>query len=135
MTQVHDISGPVYLLFFTLTGATMDIAVLRRNIFACLLLFATRCVCIFAGSWVGGYVSQQPAHFRTKYWMAFMTQAGVTLGLAQTVSAHFTWGPDFAASIVAVVVSYSVFAPLSQMPVLLDSTDDIRIELRRSRTY
>ena len=108
---VHDISGPVYLLFFTLTGATMDIAVLRRNIFACLLLFATRCVCIFAGSWVGGYVSQQPAHFRTKYWMAFMTQAGVTLGLAQTVSAHFTWGPDFTASIVAVVVCNQIVGP------------------------
>ena len=29
---------------------------------------------------------------------------GVTLGLAQSVSAHFPWGPDFAASIVAVAL-------------------------------
>ena len=43
--------------------------------------------------------------------MAFMTQAGVTLGLAQTVSAHFTWGPDFTASIVAVVVCNQIVGP------------------------
>ena len=38
-------------------------------------------------------------------------QAGVTLGLAQSVSAHFDWGPDFAASIVAVVVCNQVVGP------------------------
>eukprot|EP00964_Phaeocystis_antarctica_P049050 scaffold28401_cov69-Phaeocystis_antarctica.AAC.4 len=44
--------------------------------------------------------------------MALLTvQAGVTLGLAQSVSAHFEWGPDFAASIVAVVVCNQVVGP------------------------
>ena len=36
--------------------------------------------------------------------MAFLTQAGVTLGLAQQAGAKFAWGPDFNATIVAVSV-------------------------------
>ena len=43
--------------------------------------------------------------------MAFLTQAGVTLGLAQQAGAHFPWGPDFNATIVAVSVINQVVGP------------------------
>ena len=43
--------------------------------------------------------------------MAFLTQAGVTLGLAQQAGAHFAWGPDFNATIVAVSVINQVVGP------------------------
>ena len=109
--SVHDLSGPIYLFFFTYTGVCMDLGVLTRNIPACFLMFTTRTVCIFVGSWMGASIAQQPPEYRNRYWMAFITQAGVTLGLAQSVSAHFDWGPDFAASIVAVVVCNQVIGP------------------------
>jgi hypothetical protein len=109
--SVHDLSGPIYLFFFTYTGVCMDLGVLARNLPACALLFTTRTVCIFMGSWLGASLAQQPPEHRNLYWMAFLTQAGVTLGLAQSVSAHFEWGPDFAASIVAVVVCNQVVGP------------------------
>lgn len=89
----------------------MDIGVLTRNVTACILMFSTRTICIFVGSWLGATFAEQPREFRHRYWMAFITQAGVTLGLAQSVSAHFDWGPDFAASIVAVVVCNQVVGP------------------------
>ena len=40
--------------------------------------------------------------------MSFPPQAGVTLGLAAQASVHFRWGPDFAATIVGVVVCNQV---------------------------
>eukprot|EP00966_Prymnesium_polylepis_P188538 4368888-Prymnesium_polylepis.1 len=43
--------------------------------------------------------------------MAFMTQAGVTLGLAAKVSSDFAWGADFSTAVVAVVVLNQVVGP------------------------
>ena len=44
---------------------------------------------ILAGSRLGGQLGGQPAEYYNRYWMAFLTQAGVTLGLAQTAAPHF----------------------------------------------
>lgn len=108
---VNDVSAPMFLFFFTFTGVCMDVGVLARNLPACLLIFSTRLVCIVVSSYVGGRLSKSPEDHSTKYWMAFITQAGVTLGLAQSAGAHFAWGPDFSASIVAVVVLNQVLGP------------------------
>ena len=86
---VTDLSGPIYLLFFTFTGITMDLGVLWRNRSACILLFGARSLSIIAGSRLGGQLGGQPAEYYNRYWMAFLTQAGVTLGLAQTAAPHF----------------------------------------------
>ena len=45
--SVHDLSGPIYLFFFTYTGVCMDLGVLTRNVPACILMFSTRTLCIF----------------------------------------------------------------------------------------
>ena len=79
-TAVHSAAfgppGPIYLFFFTYTGVCMDLGVLARNVPACALLFTTRTVCIFIGSWLGSSLAQQPPEHRNLYWMAFLTQAG-----------------------------------------------------------
>mmetsp|Transcript_24202 Transcript_24202/g.56244 ORF Transcript_24202/g.56244 Transcript_24202/m.56244 type:complete len:108 (-) Transcript_24202:1088-1411(-) len=41
---MHDVSGPLYLLFFAYTGLTMDLLSLQRNWLACILLFFSRCL-------------------------------------------------------------------------------------------
>ena len=56
--------------------------------------------------------ARQPREHYTTYWMAFLTQAGVTLGLASNVSDKFAWGPDFSASIVSVVVINQMIGPV-----------------------
>ena len=105
------ISGPIFLLFFCYTGVSMDVGVLMRNLPACLLIFTTRALLIIVSTYLGGTCAQQPIEHTTTYWMAFLTQAGVTLGLAQSASAHFVWGPDFAASIIGVSVLNQVVGP------------------------
>ena len=107
-SSVHDLSGPIYLLFFTFTGINMDLGVLWRNRSACVLLFGTRSVCIYVGAKLGGLLGEQPAEYVDRYWMTLLTQAGVTLGLAQAIAPRFAWGPDFSACIVALVVCNQV---------------------------
>ena len=85
--------GPIYLFFFTYTGVCMDLGVLARNVPACALLFTTRTVCIFIGSWLGASLAQQPPEHRNLYWMAFLTQAsarsaGVVSGSQQQVAGY-----------------------------------------------
>jgi hypothetical protein len=124
-TSVHDLSGPIYLLFFTFTGITMDIGVLWRNRSACILLFGSRTICIYIASKIGGRLANQPAEYTDRYWMTFLTQAGVTLGLAQAVAPHFAWGPDFSACIVAMVVCNQVVGPpLLKMAIKLVQEDN-----------
>ena len=67
----------------------MDLGVLWRNRSACILLFGARSLSIIAGSRLGGQLGGQPAEYYNRYWMAFLTQAGVTLGLAQTAAPQF----------------------------------------------
>ena len=106
-----SLSGPIYLLFFLYTGVAMEVEVLQRNLPAAGLIFATRAILIIISTYIGGVCANQPREFSQRYWMAFLTQAGVTLGLAQQASAHFAWGPDFNATIVAVSVINQVVGP------------------------
>ena len=108
---VDSLSGPIYLLFFLYTGVSMDVGVLARNLPACLLVFVTRAALIVLSTYLGGTFAKQPDEFRCRYWMSFLTQAGVTLGLAKDASAHFVWGPDFNATIVAVSVINQIVGP------------------------
>eukprot|EP00965_Chrysotila_dentata_P205535 6183009-Pleurochrysis_carterae.AAC.2 len=80
---MHDIANPLYLIFFTYTGLTMDILSLARNWLACILLFFSRATGIFYGSRWGGILGKQPLEYCKLYWMSFLTQARVKQRLAQ----------------------------------------------------
>ncbi|KAL3921296.1 MAG: hypothetical protein SGPRY_004953 [Prymnesium sp.] len=139
---VNDISGPMYLAFFVYTGAGMDVQarpsaslllrlhvldhgtaskMLFRNLGAVSMIFAVRCVLIVLSTYVGGKLAGSHPEVCSRYWMTFLTQAGVTLGLAAEASSHFQWGPDFAATIVGVVVCNQA----GQAPHLTTSPSDL----------
>lgn len=77
---------------------------LYRNFVAATMIFAVRTGLIVISTYLGGRCANSPPEFCRHYWMSLLTQAGVTLGLSAQTSAHFSWGPDFAATIVGVVV-------------------------------
>ena len=72
---VADISGPMYLLFFTYTGAGMDVIMLYRNIGAMSFIFITRAVLIVFSTRFGGFCASSPVEHSQRYWMSFLTQA------------------------------------------------------------
>jgi Trk K+ transport system NAD-binding subunit len=75
-------------------------------------LFIVRLVAIFIGSLGGGVIARDPMQFNRLSWMAFVTQAGVGLGLAKEVAVEFPgWGAEFATMMISVIVLSQVIGP------------------------
>lgn len=110
---LHD-GGPfIYVLFFTLTGASLELDVLSAVWQIAVALFFVRLLGIFIGSFSGGLIAREPMQHNLLRWMAFVTQAGVGLGLAREVAVEFpTWGESFATMIIATIVLNEMVGPL-----------------------
>ncbi len=108
----HDAGPPIYVAFFMLAGASLALDVALQVWHICLALFLIRFVALFAGSVVGARASRDSALFGRTYGLAFVTQAGVGLGLAKSVAVAFpSWGPEFATVMVAIIVVNQLLGP------------------------
>ena len=109
---LHEANIPIYVAFFTFTGATLSVNVLNEVLGVALILFAIRLGTMVVGGYVGGYLAGDPMKQNHLGWMPYITQAGVALGLATVVSNEFPdWGPQFATIIVAVIVINQFVGP------------------------
>lgn len=82
-------SLPVYVIFFTLTGVGLDLEALAR-LWPLALVFALwRALLLAASTWTGARLAGQAAAIRRSGWTPFLTQAGVSLGLAELVAASY----------------------------------------------
>lgn len=103
---------PVYLAFFTLAGASLELDTLARTWKIAALLVGVRTVAVLVGSWAGGALAGDPPRLNRISWMALLTQAGIGLGLAKEVAAEFPdWGGAFATTIIAVIVVNQLLGP------------------------
>ena len=125
---LHRVSPPVYVAFFTLTGASLELSVLPDTWHLALAFFGIRLAGIWLGAHAGGLVTGSRARYRRIGWMAYITQAGVALGLAKNVASAFpTWGPGFATTIVALIVFNQVVGPpLMKLSISLAGEDRSR---------
>ncbi|HPF36589.1 MAG TPA: cation:proton antiporter [Candidatus Krumholzibacteria bacterium] len=111
-TLLHGAGPLVYVVFFTLTGASLDLHVLAQGVTIALGLAAVRLAAIALGSWAGGAVAGAPAQHNRLAWAGYVTQAGVGLGLAKEVAAEFpAWGDTFASLLVGVIVLNQFLGP------------------------
>ncbi|MFY0600400.1 MAG: cation:proton antiporter [Cyclobacteriaceae bacterium] len=103
---------PIYVAFFTLTGATLAVNVIGSVIGVALILFGIRIITMIAGSYAGGMMAGDPMKQNHIGWMPYVTQAGVGLGLATVVANEFPgWGDQFATVIIAVIVMNQFIGP------------------------
>ncbi len=106
------LSPVVFIAFFTLTGASLALDVLARVWPVALALFAVRLAGFALGSAVGGWLAGDPWRVAVASGLAFVTQAGVALGLAKKVADTFpAFGETFATVVVALVVLNQVVGP------------------------
>jgi Trk K+ transport system NAD-binding subunit/Kef-type K+ transport system membrane component KefB len=105
-------SAPVFLVFFTLAGASMSLQVLARSWQVALALFGVRLGAIVVGAFLGGLIAGEPVRQGRLLWMSFVTQAGVGLSLAKQVALEFSaWGQSLATIIIAVIVLNQLIGP------------------------
>ncbi|GAB4248072.1 MAG: cation:proton antiporter [Ekhidna sp.] len=109
---LEDIGLPVYVAFFTLTGASFSLNVIGDVIGVALILFLIRIITMIIGAYTGGMLARDPMKFNHLGWMPYITQAGVALGLATVVSNEFPgWGDQFATVIIALIVINQFIGP------------------------
>ena len=110
---LQEIGPAVYVVFFTLTGASLAIDILVLMLPIALCLVVVRLAGIFIGSFSGGMLAGDPARYNRISWMTYVTQAGVGLGLAKQVAAEFPeWGTAFAALMIAVIIVNQLIGPI-----------------------
>ncbi|HNP17367.1 MAG TPA: cation:proton antiporter [Fulvivirga sp.] len=109
---LDDIGPIIYICFFTLAGASLSIDLLWKVWPVALLFFTIRLVSMIIGSFVGGSLAGDPPLYNRIGWMPYLTQAGVSIGLATIVSVSFPlWGPEFATLIISVIVINQIIGP------------------------
>jgi len=112
-TVLHRLAPAVFVAFFTLVGASLELDVLGMVWHVAIVLFAVRMIAIYIGSYSGGLLSGEPSTYRHLSWTAYVTQAGVGLGLAQEVAMEFPgWGEEFATMMTAVIVLNQFIGPV-----------------------
>ncbi|UCH25899.1 MAG: cation:proton antiporter [Trueperaceae bacterium] len=109
---LQETGPPIYIAFFTLTGASLELNVLTQTWVIALTLFAIRLVGIFIGSFAGGVAAGDPMSQNRLGWMTYVTQAGVGLGLAKEVAVGFPdWGTAFATLIISLIILNQIIGP------------------------
>ena len=86
---VEQLSLPVYVVFFTLAGATLHIDTLMKVGPFAIALVLVRVIAIWIGCRFGAVVGRADDATRKYGWMGFVSQAGVAITLASQVGEKF----------------------------------------------
>ena len=114
MDGLERISLPIYVLFFSLAGASLDLDALHIAWPLALSLAVVRGLGILAATWLAGVLNRDPASHRRSAWMAYLTQAGVAIGLAQLAERHFPEiGVYLTTVVLAVITINQVVGPIT----------------------
>ena len=103
---------PVYVLFFALSGASIDLAALRQSWLVALVLVGARALAFYMGSLSAAVTSSGVRPFRHTMWSGYLAQAGVTIGIAAIIARRFRWGAEVETIVLAVVAINQLVGPV-----------------------
>ena len=111
--SIERYSLPIYVLFFTITGANLQLQLLVNVWPVVLVLVLVRTISIWAGTTGGAALAGGSKTIRKYLWLGFITQAGVTLGLATIIEKEFGQiGAALMTIIVATVAVNQIIGPV-----------------------
>ncbi len=106
------ISPTIYIIFFTLIGASLSFQTLMNVFGVAVVLFFLRLFTMFLGGVFGVIAVNDPKKYTFIAWMPYLTQAGVALGLATIISEEFpVWGHEFETIVIAIIVINQLVGP------------------------
>jgi len=110
---VEDMGSVVYVLFFATAGAHLDLPLLKKLWPAALILFAGRAAITAFANLLSTRLANDPPVLRKLGWSGLVSQAGVALGIASTISNTFPrFGAGFRALAVAWVALNEMIGPI-----------------------
>jgi Kef-type K+ transport system membrane component KefB len=110
---IEETGAIVFVVFFAMAGAHLDLPLLRRLWPVALGLVASRALITIACHYVASRWSRDIPAVRRWGWSSMISQAGLTLGLSLVVErAYPVFGPAFRALVIATVAMNEVVGPI-----------------------
>ena len=113
---INDFATPFYVMFFTLAGASLDLAVLKQDtliIWISLVYILARASGKILGIMAGAYIVNSPRTVKKYLGIALLPQGGVSLGLLVIVQAQMRpLYPTIATIIMLSILVYETFGPV-----------------------
>lgn len=114
LNSIDDWTYPLFMLFFVISGAELDLTALPKVGMLGILYILSR----FAGKWLGSYVgasmTKQPAVVKENIGFALMPQAGVAIGMATLALKQLPgYGSMVQTVILAATLVYELVGPLA----------------------
>jgi Kef-type K+ transport system membrane component KefB len=110
---LKSIDAPLYLIFFILAGANLEIALLRGTLPVVIAFIILRSLGKIIGAYLGGYLSHSEDKIRKYLGFGLLPQAGVAIGLALIVKDRFPQiGDILFPTIIATTVVYEIAGPI-----------------------
>ncbi len=114
LKRMDRVSLPIYIAFFAMTGAAMNINILRTGWLFGLIIVVARLILINIGSYFSGKLSKTPPKIYKNAWLGFITQAGVSLGLLTEVVRRFPdIGPSIQTILIAAIIMNQIIGPIA----------------------
>lgn len=113
ISALEKISMPVYVVFFAISGASLDLGTLKGLWLLALTIVVLRAVLKFIGTYLGASLVKEEPGIQRHSWTGFISQAGVALGMAIVVAENFPeWGEQFKALALGVIAINQVVGPV-----------------------
>ena len=114
MEGLERFALPIFVLFFSLAGASLNLDALFMTWPLAAFLVIVRAIGIFGSTWFAGILNNDPPQHRRIAWMAYITQAGVAIGLAQLAQRRFpVLGVYLTTLVLAVITINQVVGPIT----------------------
>lgn len=103
----------IYVIFFCVAGAALDIGALRSMAGLAVVLVLVRMVLLWGSTWLSLRAAHIPNAKSSSYWMAFLPQAGVSIGLASILEKEgFAWAPPMVTLLFACIAINQIAGPI-----------------------
>ncbi len=113
LKRMDKISIPVYVAFFTITGASINLDLLRTGWILGLIIFFSRISMIYLGSGLSTKIARSEKKIKENSWLGFITQAGISLGLLSEVVRRFPEaGIHIQAILIATITLNQIIGPV-----------------------
>lgn len=110
---IEEMGGVVYVVFFAIAGADLDIPLLRSLWPVALLLAGARAMVTYGAQRVSAMIARDEPMLARWAWASLIAQAGLTQGLGNVVErAYPSWGSPLRALVVANVAINAVVGPI-----------------------
>jgi Kef-type K+ transport system membrane component KefB len=114
MEGMERFALPIFVIFFSLAGASLNLDALHMTWPLAAFLFIIRAMGIFGSTWFAGILNRDPPQHRRIAWMAYITQAGVAIGLAQLAQRRFPELENYLTTLVLAVITINqVVGPIT----------------------